>query len=262
MKLPEFALRLWRYALLVLLLLGLFWGAQARAQANAPRMALLIGNSAYTGEWDELTTTINDANDLGQRLAELGWQTTVTTNRTLDNMMDDVQNFVVSAQRANAGQLLVYFAGHGLEWERGAFLIPVDLQTSEGRRVSYLALNLQRLLNELQRAPGLKLVMIDACRTRPRVRGGGGGLPTPDTQPNDVLVAYASEALQAAMDSVVRGQRNGVYASGLLSALNNVSRNGGGFNDVMADTDIEVQRISGGQQNPMQWVSALSARSI
>ena len=101
---PDYVPRPWRYALLVLLLLGLFWGAQARAQAqvNAPRMALLIGNSAYTGEWRPLPPTINDANDLGQRLAELGWQTTVLTNRTLDNMMSDVRNFV---ERAQAGPM-------------------------------------------------------------------------------------------------------------------------------------------------------------
>ena len=234
---------------MVLLLLGLFWGAQARAQAqvNAPRMALLIGNSAYTGEWRPLTPTINDANDLGQRLAELGWQTTVLTNRTLDNMMSDVRNFVERAKQARAGQLLVYFAGHGLEWEQGGFLIPVGLETADGHTVSYRALSVQRLLSDLQHAPGLKLILLDACRTRPRGRGAGGGLPAL-TPPEGLFLHYATRAMQVALE--FPGQRNGVYASGLLSALNNVAQNGGRFTEVIVATEKNVWELSRQQQRP------------
>ena len=262
MRFPEFIQRQRFCRLLVLLLLGTCWVNQVMAQANAPRMALLIGNSTYGGEWPQLRNATNDAQDLGQKLAQLGWQTTVTTNRTLDNMMDDVQNFVERAQRAKAGQLLLYFSGHGLEWERGAFLIPVDLSTAEGQKVSYKAMSLQKIVSDLQRAPGLKLIMIDACRTRPGAKGQEGGLPNPEAKeplPSDVLVAYASEAMQAASDGVVNGQRNGVYASGLLMALNQVSKTGAKFNDVMATAEDEVRKLSRGQQNPKAYVSLSSA---
>jgi formylglycine-generating enzyme required for sulfatase activity len=251
----------WPYILLASLLC---WVGAAGAQTAAPRMALLIGNSAYKGDWPVLKNTVNDARDLGQRLKELGWQTTVTENRTGDQMLSDVQDFIVRAQKAKAGQLLLYFSGHGAEWDKGAFLIPVDLPSDHGLAVSHKSMSLQKIVTSLQAAPGLKLVMLDACRTRPGSKDGSGGLPSPEAEkplPNDVLVAYASEALQAAMDS---GERNGVYASGLLKALSNVSKTGASFNDVMAETEEEVQRLSrsllGRQQNPKTYVSSSSAK--
>ena len=113
----------------------------------------------------------------------------------------------------------MYFAGHGLEWEQGGFLIPVGLETADGQTVSYKALSVQRLLSDLQHAPGLKLILLDACRTRPRGRGAGGGLPAL-TPPEGLFLHYATRAMQVALE--FPGQRNGVYASGLLRALNNV----------------------------------------
>lgn len=250
----------WPHALLACLL---FWVGAAGAQTASPRMALLIGNSDYKGEWSALRNTTNDAQDLGQRLKELGWQTTVEKNRSLDQMLSDVGSFIERAQKAKAAQLLLYFSGHGMEWESGAYLIPVDLRSTRGLEVSHKALALQKLVTSLQAASGLKLVMLDACRTRPGSKDGSGGLPSPEAEkslPNDVLVAYASEALQAAVDS---GERNGVYASGLLKALSNVSKTGASFNDVMAETEEEVQRLSrsfGRQQNPKTYVSNSSAK--
>ena len=141
----------------------------------------------------------------------------------------------------------MYFAGHGLEWERGGFLIPVGLETADGQTVSYKALSVQRLLSDLQRAPGLKLILLDACRIRPRGRGAGGGLPAL-TPPEGLFLHYATRAMQVALE--FPGQRNGVYASGLLSALNNVAQNGGRFTEVIVATEKNVWELSRQQQRP------------
>lgn len=246
----------WPHALLACLLC---WVCAAGAQTAAPRMALLIGNSAYKGNWPVLKNTVNDARDLGQRLKELGWQTTVTENRTGDQMLSDVQGFIERAQKAKAGQMLLYFSGHGLEWEKGAYLVPVDLRSDNGLEVAHKAMELQKLVTSLNGVPGLKLVILDACRTRPGIRGDAGGLPPPDAKgrvPDGVLVSYATESMQVAMDDI--GQRNGVYASGLLKALEKVTQIGGSFTDVMTETEEQVRRLSrehGREQKPMNHVS-------
>lgn len=246
----------WPHALLAVLLCVSF---AAKAQTPTPRMALLIGNTDYKGVWPTLKNARYDAQDLGASLNKLGWQTQVETNRTLDEMLRDVDQFIERAQKAKAGQMLLYFSGHGLEWEKGAYLVPVDLRSANGLEVAHKAMELQKLVTRLNGVPGLKLVILDACRTRPGTKGEAGGLPPPDAKgrvPDGVLVSYATESMQVAIDDI--GQRNGVYASGLLKALEKVPHIGGSFTDVMTETEEQVRRLSrehGREQKPMNHVS-------
>jgi hypothetical protein len=221
------------------------WAAQATDDCT--KMALLVGNARYSGEWSPLKNPLNDAQDLGQRLQALGWQTQVLGNAGLAQMDDAVNAWVERAKRSQACQLLLYFSGHGLEWERGAYLIPTDLASASGAVVESRAMSLQTLVGKLQRAPGLKVVMVDACRTRPGSKGDAGGLPRPDADkplPSEVLVAYATEAGAVANDEGVG--RNGVYASALLKVLGDasLSRVGGRYIDVMSEVEQEAMHIS------------------
>lgn len=246
----------WMVAVLCCLALSAWVTSASAAQANGdcPRLALLVGNARYSGEWTPLKNSVNDAQDVGQRLQALGWQTQVLGNAGLAQMDDAVNALVERAKRSQACQLLLYFSGHGLEWERGAYLIPTDLASASGVVVESRAMSLQTLVGKLQRAPGLKVVMVDACRTRPGSKGDAGGLPRPDADkplPSEVLVAYVTEAGAVANDGV---GRNGVYASALLKVLDDasLSRVGGRYIDVMSEVEQEAMQISRAMQGRAQ----------
>ena len=117
----------------------------------------------------------------------------------------ELERLVTRAKEQAASQNLVYFSGHGKEWERGTFLIPVDPKTDIGGGVESNALNLSALVDKLQRARGIKLFMLDACGSRPG-KGGTATLPEPTVKGNEVLVAFAMQSSMPASDKGQQGR--------------------------------------------------------
>ena len=113
------------------------------------------------------------------------------------------------AEEANkADWALVYYAGHGIEMAGVNFLIPVDARLSADNDMQAEAMPLNHVLDAVEGARKLRLVILDACRDNPFLdkmvrsvsnraiqRGVGHIEPQGAT-----LVAYAAKHGQQALD--------------------------------------------------------------
>jgi len=108
----------------------------------------------------------------------------------------------------NAEWAVVYYAGHGIEIDGANYVIPVDAKLAADRDVPDEAVGLSRMLDTVDHAKQLKLIILDACRDNPFLnkmkvayasRSIGRGLARiePEGSP---LVAYAAKHGQVALD--------------------------------------------------------------
>jgi invasion protein IalB len=129
------------------------------------RVALVIGNSLYQNV-PQLPNPSGDAAAIGAALRAVGFQSvTVLNNLSRDGTLNALRSF--ASEAANADWAVIYYAGHGMEAAGMNYLIPVDAALKSDRDLSIEAISLEQVLNAAERASGLRLVILDACRDNP-----------------------------------------------------------------------------------------------
>jgi len=92
--------------------------------ASAKRVALVIGNDAYT-EVERLQKAVNDARAMAETLGDVGFDVTQAENLSRREMNQQLQSF---ASRLEVGdEALFFYAGHGVEIEGRNYLLPTDI---------------------------------------------------------------------------------------------------------------------------------------
>ena len=197
-----------RLALLALL------AALAPAQALAARHALLIGNDNYQSV-PILHNARADADAMGQALRKAGYQVTVSHDRSLKQMKDDVRQF--KAKLRGGDEVVVFYSGHGVQIEAMNYLLPVDVRADSEDQVKDDGLALSKLLDDLRaQKPAFTLAVIDACRDNPFTGTGraiGGRGLTGVAGASGQMVIYSAGEGQQALDRLGDGDnvRNGVF---------------------------------------------------
>ncbi len=125
------------------------------------RVALVIGNANYQ-HVSHLPNPVNDTADIGAALERLGFAIRRENDLDRTALRRAVSEFSDSAVGADIA--LVYFAGHGLEVDGENYLIPVDAVLETDRRIRFEAVPLD---DALEGAKGLRIVLLDACRSNP-----------------------------------------------------------------------------------------------
>lgn len=234
--------------------------AAAQARASDPaRVALVIGNSEYQAV-APLRNPRNDAEDIATSLERLEF--TVTRAFDLGARETNLALRDFSRLAASADMALIYYAGHGMEIDNTNYLIPVDARLERASDVPFEATELEKLLQAVQGADTLRLVLLDACRNNPfltqmaeaRNRSLGQGLARIEPT-GGVLVAYAAKGGTIAYDG---DGRNSPYAAALLRHLEEPGLEIGQFFRRVRDT---VYRDTGGLQEPFTYGS-LPAKDI
>ena len=132
--------------------------------------ALLIGNSAYEqhgeGEpWTVLPNPVTDVDLVARSLRAVGWQVTVVSDGKWAEMDAAIRAF--SNEVADAEIVLFYYAGHGFEYDRRNYLVPVDAPLSASEdQLERKFVEFERLADRLI-YNGTVIFMLDACRTDP-----------------------------------------------------------------------------------------------
>ena len=158
---------------------------------------------------------------------------------------------------------MVFYAGHGIEVDQRNFLVPVDARLASDRDVEYEAVPLKLVQRAVERASGLRLVILDACRENPfaakmqragATRSIGRGLarvePTGET-----LIAYAAKEGTVALDGT---GRNSPYSEALLAHL---EKPGLEVMFMLRKVRDAVLAATGGRQEPF-WYGSLSSRGV
>jgi len=135
------------------------------------RVALLIGEGAYARPaykgayyWPQLANPPHDVGLVAARLKEDGFDVAVATDVDRAAFEKAIAAFALKA--AGAEDALVYYAGHGFEYDRHNYLVPIDAPTSvDAGRLGKAYVDLDELARAAGRARRVNIFFMDACRT-------------------------------------------------------------------------------------------------
>lgn len=188
-------------AMLLAVLLGL-----SSAHADV-RVALVIGNGEYA-KVGALANPTRDASAMEALLRTAKFDV-VEIKRDLGAtaMRRALRDFSERVQGADIA--VVFYAGHGIEVNGNNYLIPVDATLERDIDVEDETVPLERVMQVLDQAKRLRLVILDACRDNPFARSMkrtvsgrsiGRGLAKVEVLSSDTLVAFAARAGSTASD--------------------------------------------------------------
>jgi uncharacterized caspase-like protein len=171
------------------------------------RVALIIGNSAYQ-RVPVLANPENDADAMSILFKRMGFNTVqLQKDLGINDMRRVIRDFSDAAREADVA--VIYYAGHGIEVGGLNYLIPVDAALRRDIDVEDESVSLDRLLQVMEPARQLRLVILDACRENPFAtsmkrtmvsRSIGRGLARVEPTTSNTLIAFAAKAGSTAAD--------------------------------------------------------------
>jgi uncharacterized caspase-like protein len=173
---------------------------------NQTRVALVIGNSHYSGIWPDLQgEPLRDAELMQHVLTGLKFLVVYRLDADHQQMQQALQQFADELYKHPGALALVYYAGHGAQapsphangWEYENFLIPVRTDFSRESDVMYEAIAQTRIEDAiLSSSADAGVIILDACRDNDLNRniksGGLRGLGGHSTE--RMLIAYAASS--------------------------------------------------------------------
>jgi uncharacterized caspase-like protein len=146
------------------------------AFAQERRVALLVGVGGYRNV-PVLGNPPNDARDIAAALDRLGFETETLVDPDRQTLETGIRRFGQRARGADAA--LFFFAGHGLEASGHNWLLPAPAEIRSDRDLRFEAVDLESVLEQLEGAARLSILVLDACRDNPfrrRLQSSGRGV--------------------------------------------------------------------------------------
>ena len=207
-------------AIIVFILLAAALAAPRSGLAAGPsRIALVIGNSAYT-DLPPLANPANDAQLMAATLRKLGFEVIERIDADQETMqlaVFDLQDRLTEA--GHDAVWLFYYAGHGVQVNGENYLIPLSSGIEQEREVSLKAVSAGFILGQMEvTSNAMNIVVLDACRNNPPPRGersGTMGLAKMEA-PRGSLVAYSTGPGEVARDGA---GMNSPYTTALAREL-------------------------------------------
>ncbi len=187
------------------------------------RVAFVVGNSSYQNV-GALTNPANDAAAITDMFRKAAFDV-VESRRDLKNteMRRALRDFTEKARDADIA--VIYYAGHGIEVDGTNYLIPVDAALERDTDAYDEAIALDRILQAIEPAKQLRLVILDACRDNPFAksmkrtvasRSLGRGLAGVEPSRPNTLIAFAAKGGSTASDG---DSKNSPFTTALLRHL-------------------------------------------
>ncbi len=171
------------------------------AQEEGKRVALIIGNDAYT--LAPLQNAVNDARAMDKALRGAGFKTKLLENASKDVIDDALGSLADSLGPDDTA--LFYYAGHAFQIENENFIVPVDFKPASGiSQAKNRCVSLAQLFDQLNRTRAKARIMIlDACRGNPLAEKYSlrAGLAQPVTAAGGTYVAFSTGPNEVAMDN-------------------------------------------------------------
>ena len=215
------------------------------------KRALVIGNGNYQ-HIGTLKNPVNDARTVAQtlRLRQLGFQVTELHNRNRKQMARAITQFGNSIKPDST--VLVYFAGHGAQYQGVNYLFPVDFETQDEKELPIEAVSTSFIMDHLKRnTNGLNILVLDACRNNPLSasgRSGTRGLTRIDDAPPNTYSIYATSPGKVASDN--SNEANGLFTKHLVKYM---KQPGLDLGNMVLETRKDVMKASGNKQIPYDY---------
>jgi hypothetical protein len=241
------------WILLPLLAAAIMFASAANATTGAQRrVALVIGNSAYQYA-PHLPNPTSDAEAMAASLQKLGFE--VTKGIDLDRTETELIIREFSKSLPGADVALLFYAGHGIQYEGNNYLIPVDAQLNDETDLNFEGTQLKLIIGMMEREPRVNLVFLDACRDNPfaqqlarsmgstRSTSVGRGLAVIEA-PAGSLVVYATDPDQVALDG------DGAHSPFTAALLAHIDTPGLSVSDMMIEVRNDVLSATQNKQRP------------
>ncbi len=204
--------RLLRLALSLLIAAVMAGEAQA-----ARRIALVIGNGAYTAV-SPLANPKNDADLMARTLESVGFEVTKLVDADQHAMKQAMLDFGRKL-REGVDASLFYYSGHGVQANGENYLIPVDAAIKDAGELDLQAVDVNAFLHVMEgSASKINIVILDACRNNPfasSLRSASRGLAMVDA-PRGTYIAYSTAPGDVAEDG---SNGNSPYTAALAAAM-------------------------------------------
>ena len=221
------------------------------------RVALVVGNGAYQNA-APLPNPTRDAKAVAEMLQTAGFDT-VLLRHDVGNLdfKRALRDFFVVAKGADIA--VVFFAGHGIQLADQNYLIPVDAKLAQDYDASDEAISLDRIIEAIEPAARLRLVVLDACRDNPfivRMQRRGvtrqiisRGLSKVEPIVNNTLIAYAAKAGSTAEDGA------GEHSPFTMALIKHIAEPGLDIRLALGRVRDEVLRNTRNDQEPFVYGS-------
>jgi uncharacterized caspase-like protein len=220
--------------------------AQTDAAAQNPRIALVIGNSAYPDH--PLATAANDAGLVAQTLQAAGFEVVGARDLDQNSLRGALRDFLDKAAAIGPDmQAFVYLSGRGVQYEGDNYFVPVDARIARDADVPIQAVKISDFSHALAATPGrARILVLDAARANSFAASGAplaGGLALVDPEAGS-LIAFNTAPGAVAPDEP---GPYGAYGKSLAGAM----RQGGlPIEDVFAQTRLQVNQQTNGAVIP------------
>ena len=213
--------------------------------AYAKRVALVMGNDNYTSV-SKLQKAGNDATAMARELKAAGFTVQLHKDLNYRGMVRAVEAFTNNI--TGGDEVVVFFAGHGVQIRNGSYLLPTDIEANSESEVEKTAYELLALTDKISEAkPAFSLVMVDACRDNPlkskgRNIGNARGLSAIEP-PKGQMVVYSASRGQQALDrlSDKDPNPNGVFTREFITQM---QKPGVRIEDIMRNVQDSVETLA------------------
>lgn len=221
----------------------------AALPAQAAKVALVLGNGNYQFA-DPLRNATNDATDMAARLRELGFTVFDGINLTRVEALRLVQQFAAALTPSDTA--LFYFAGHGMQLGSDNYIMPVDAVPGTEAELTESAIRLQSILATMENAADTRIIILDACRNNPFIRGTASRAAAPNRGFMRMeagvgsFIAFSTEPGNVANDGT---GRNSPFTEALLR---HIGTPGADIHAVMRAVRSDVITVSNRTQTPWE----------
>jgi formylglycine-generating enzyme required for sulfatase activity len=230
--------------LVMALILGLAFTLQAQ---TGKKVALVIGNSAYQVDSGQarLTNPSYDADGMARALRGLGFEVIVKKDLNKDAFYEAIDSFYDRSSKAEVA--IFYYSGHGLEYQKQNYLIPVDAKVDREYQVQTATVAVDHVLRTMESA-GAKanILILDACRNNPfagKFKSASWGLADQKV-PEGTIAVFATAPGEKALDG--KAGEMSVFTQSLIRRLTDPVS----FMDMISYVASDMKRELGGKQSP------------
>ena len=195
----------------------------AATEAEARRVALVIGNAAYQNT-APLTNPRNDAEDVSAALTSLGFEVIKGIDLKKSAMERTIRNFANELVGADIG--LFFYAGHGLQVAGVNYLVPIDAELSTASALDFEMIRLDLIQRAMETESRTNVILLDACRDNPLARNLARALGTRSASIGrglaqfeagvGTLISFSTQPGNVALDGT---GRNSPYAAALIKHI-------------------------------------------
>jgi tetratricopeptide (TPR) repeat protein len=227
----------------------------ANVTVQVRRVALVIGNGKYQSQ-SPLTNPANDALLLATSFRAAGFQTVIVkADQSREQLITSIREFAALADSADWA--VIYYSGHGIEYNGINYMIPVDARLKVDRDIELEAVDVEKITTAMEGAKRLRLLILDSCRTNPFIGGMRRTVATrsierglaPMEPEAGTLVVFAAKHGQEALDGE---GKNGPFASALAKRIQTPNLDVRRLFDLVRD---DVMARTNGKQQPFSYGS-------